>query len=391
MDISSSISNISTIIVAIVHITTLILLPLLSIRVFRNLHFLWTNQRLRVFQQDYPRVSVLVPARNEADNITACLESLVQQDYPNYEIYVLDDQSTDNTLEKIQQLAIKHPSIHILQGDSAPPPDWNGKSYACHRLSEQADGEWLLFTDADTWHTPQSIRLGIRQAQHLDIDLLSAMPRQITKTWSEWILVSFIMDFLPILGIDFKQMWRGQGSYAIANGQYLLVRQSAYHKLGGHNAIHHAMVDDFALANHFMQGNSTIAFVSGTSMLACRMYHQPKEVWQGFSKNIVLSLQTSKQWSVGSVALFVWCYISVLVLPYVIVIFHPEKWLALIAILWLMALRLTVGVVIRRPFIEATLTVFSALGVMLLGLYAISLKLRKQRILWKDRPYSTNQ
>lgn len=384
-------SAIVTVIVALVQLTSLILLPLLSIRVLRNLRFLSIVHHSIDFQEQYPRVSVLVPARNEADNITACLESLVAQDYPNYDIWVLDDQSTDNTLEKIQQLAIKYPSIHILQGDSAPQPDWNGKSYACHRLAEQAKGEWLLFTDADTLHTPQSIRLGVQQALHLNVDLLSAMPRQITSSWGEWVLVSFIMDFLPLLGIDLKQMWQGEGSHAIANGQYLLIRQSVYNLMGGHSAISSAMVDDFALATHFIQANRRIAFVNGTAMLACRMYHNIQEVWLGFSKNILMSLQTSKQWSIGSVALFAWCYVSVFVLPYVILILRPEKILALIAILWLMALRFMVGTVVRRPFTEATLTVFSALGVMLLGLNAISLKIRKQRILWKDRSYSTNQ
>jgi chlorobactene glucosyltransferase len=391
MDSSTILSNIIEIIVILAQLTTFILLPLLSIRVFRNLRFLWNNQYSSLYNQKYPRVSVLVPARNEADNITVCLESLANQDYPNYEIWVLDDQSTDNTLDLIQRLAVKYPLIHIVRGESAPPSDWNGKSYACHRLSEQADGEWLLFTDADTIHTTQSIRLGIQQAHHLTVDLLSAMPRQITKSWSEWILVSFIMDFLPMLGIDLKQMWRGQGSHGIANGQYLLIRQSVYQVVGGHTAISSAMVDDFALANTFLQGDKPITFVNGTSMLACRMYHNTKEVWQGFSKNIVLSLQTSKQWSIGSIALFAWGYVSLFVLPYLIFVFHPDKLLALIAISWLMALRLIVGFVIRRPVTEALLTLFSALGVMLLGLNAIWLKVRKQRILWKDRPYSSNQ
>ena len=342
-------------------------------------------------ENNYPRVSVLVPARNEADNISQCLDSLAQQDYSNYEICVLDDQSTDNTLEHIQILADQYPQIRVLHGKSSPPPDWNGKSYACHRLSEQAEGDWLLFTDADTVHTPQSIRQGIEQAMILDVDLLSAMPNQITKSWLERILVSFIMNFLPLLGIQLEDMWRGKGTHAIANGQYLLVRKSAYQAMGGHVAIQHALVDDFALANHFMVGGRRIAFVNGTSMLACRMYHNAGDVWRGFSKNIVLSLQTSQQWSLGLIALFAWCFVCLFVLPYFIFILYPHKLLALIAICWLIGLRLIVGVVMRRPLLEAFLTLFSAMGVMLLGLNAILLKLRKQNIIWKDRPYPTNQ
>ena len=383
-------SDLLHIFVTLIHITSLTLLSLLSIRVFRNLHFLRKIQASTIPQQQYPQVSVLVPARNEEGNIKTCLESLGQQEYPNYEIWVLDDQSTDNTLEQIQQISVRFPEIHILQGDSAPPPNWNGKSYACHRLSEQANGEWLLFTDADTLHTPQSIQLGIEQALHLNVDLLSVMPQQITKSWGERILVSFIMDFLPLLGINLQDMWRGQTSHAIANGQYLLIRKSAYEVMGGHTAISNAMVDDFALANHFRQGDRRIAFVNGTSILACRMYQNARDVWQGFSKNIVLSLEMTRQWSIASIILFAWGFVCLFVLPYLILMLYPYKLLAVIEILWLISFRLAVGFMMRRPPTEALLSVFSALGVMLLGLNAISLKIRGQRILWKERSYPTN-
>ena len=391
MDASNTLSNIVQMIVILVQVTSLVLLSLFTIRVFRNLYYLRQTQHSKATGQIYPRVSVLIPARNEADNITPCLESLLEQDYIDYEIIVLDDQSTDNTFEHIQQLAIKHPKIRILRGDSALPADWNGKSYACHRLAERADGDWLLFTDADTLHTPQSIRQGIEQALSLNVDLLSAMPYQITKSWSEQILVSFIMNFLPLLGINLRDMWRGQGTHAIANGQYLLIRQSAYQAMGGHTAIATAMVDDFALANHFLHGNQRIALINGSKMLSCRMYHNVNEVWKGFSKNIVLSLQSSQQWSVGLVILFAWSYVSLFVLPYVILMLHPDKWIALLAIIWVIGLRLIIGFATHRPLTEAFFIVFSAMGVMLLGLNAISLKARRQNIVWKDRPYPTHQ
>jgi chlorobactene glucosyltransferase len=376
--------------VLLIHATNLILLAFLSIRVVRNLRFLRGVRNLGNPQQDYPLVSILVPARNEGQNIKSCLESLVQQDYPNYEILVLDDQSTDNTLEQIQQLAGQHPVIQVLRGESAPPNGWNGKSYACHRLSEQADGEWLLFTDADTLHTAQSIRQGIQQALQLDVDLLSVMPYQITKSWSEWLMVSFIMDFLPLLGFDLRRLWQGNGQ-AVANGQYLLVRRETYQALGGHAAISHALVDDFALAQHFVKAKRRIAFVSGAAMLACRMYHNAGEVWRGFTKNILLSLQSTQQWGFGSILAFAWGYSSLFVMPYLIFVLYPYKLLALIGIVWLTLLRLIASFTARRSPAEALFTPLSAVGVMLLGLNAIALKWRQQRITWKERPYHINQ
>jgi hypothetical protein len=185
-------------------------------------------------------------------------------------------------------------------------------------------------------------------------------------------------------------MWRGQTSHAIVNGQYLLIRKSAYEMMGGHTAISNAMVDDFALANHFRQGDRRIAFVNGTSILACRMYQNAIDVWQGFSKNIVLSLEMTRQWSIASVILFAWGFVCLFVLPYLILMLYPYKLLALVEVIWLISLRLAVGFMMHRPPTEALLSVFSALGVMLLGLNAISLKIRGQRILWKERSYPTN-
>lgn len=384
------ISTILSVVVSLIHATSLILLSLLTVRLLRNLGYLRQVKAFRSAEQIQSRISVLVPARNEVDKIKLCLESLAQQDYPDYEILVLDDQSSDKTLEQIQQLARQFPQIHVLQGDSPPPPDWNGKSYACHRLAQQATGDWLLFTDADTVHSAHSIRLGMAQALHLNVDLLSAMPRQITKSWSEHLLVSFIMDFLPLVAVDLRAIWRGEGSNAIANGQYILIRKSAYVMMGGHSAIARALVDDFALATHFVQAKRPIAVVNGVSLLACRMYNNANDVWRGFSKNILLSLQAGKQWSLGAVMLFAWGFVSLFVLPYLIVIFYPDKSLALIEIIWLIGLRLLVAFVIRRPALESLFTAFSALGVMMLGLNAISLKLKRQPILWKERPYPTN-
>ena len=371
----------------LIHVTTLLLLVLLSIRLLRNLDFLrWVRQSAPV-QAEQPRVSVLVPARNEGRHIQQCIEALAQQAYPNYEILVLDDQSTDGTFQQLQQLAEVYPVLQLIRGDSAPPPGWNGKSYACQRLAQHASGEWLLFTDADTLHTPESIVQGIKQARWLDVDLLSAMPQQITNSWSERLLVSFIMDFLPLLGIDLRGLWQQRSSHAIANGQYMLVRAAVYHEVGGHAAVQSALVDDFALANHFVQNERRYALVNGTYLVACRMYRNAGEIWQGYSKNIVLSLQTAARWPWWSALLFAWGFVALFIWPYALLALQLSKGLALVEIGWLSVLRLSVGYEYRRPLAEAFFTPLSALGVMLLGLNALLLKYRQQPIRWKDRSY----
>jgi chlorobactene glucosyltransferase len=332
---------------------------------------------------------VLVPARNEARTIVSCIESLAAQDYPDFEVIALDDQSSDETGALLDELATRHTNLIVLHGSEEPPAGWNGKSYACQRLAEYASSEWLLFTDADTLHTPTSIAQGIAQAEGLNVDLLSAFPRQVTGSWSERVVVSFVLDFLPLVGLDLTALWRGD-SGASANGQYLLVRAAAYRAAGGHKAVPNALVDDFALAKHVRSNGYRIALVDGTSMLNCRMYHSAREVWDGFSKNILLALQSSsaekhpRWWGLA----FAWSYACVFVLPFYHLLFSDHKSLSLVEIGWLGVLRAIVNQRFARPWIEVATTPLAAWSVMAFGLNAWFRRACGRRIAWKGRDYS---
>ena len=215
------------------HLTALLTLAALTRRLWSNLRFLSEHQA-QVAPSAQPHVSLLVPARNESATIAPCVASLLCQDYSNFEIIVLDDASTDDTSFQLDRLADASPRLKVIQSAETPSDGWNGKSYACSRLADHATGEWLLFTDADTRHTPQSLARGIATALALDVDLLSVMPYQSTVTWSESLLVSFILDFLVLIGLDLRAIWRGDSRTIAANGQYLLARASSYRSLGGH-------------------------------------------------------------------------------------------------------------------------------------------------------------
>jgi chlorobactene glucosyltransferase len=256
------------------HLTPLAILPVLTYRLWSNLRFLrWARRGETNISASHSRVSVLIPARNEAASITACVDSLLHQDYANTEILVLDDHSTDGTSQKLDAMTRHYPQLKVIHAMDSLPAGWNGKSYACQRLAEHATGDWLLFTDADTEHLPHSIARGIGRASALNVDLLSVSTYQRTESWSESLLVSFIVDFLPLIGLDFSANRRGEANQVAANGQYLLVRASSYRAVGGHHAIVTALVDDFALAQRFKMSRYRIAFLNGTDMLRCRMYH----------------------------------------------------------------------------------------------------------------------
>jgi chlorobactene glucosyltransferase len=372
------------------HVTAVLLLSIFTHRLWLNLRFLRDTRRKTRLTETAPRVSVLVPARNEGGNIVSCMESLAYQDYPNYEIIVLDDQSSDETGALLDELAARHSNVTALHGSEDPPAGWNGKSYACQRLANQATGEWLLFTDADTHHKPSSIAQGVAQAQGLQVDLLSAFPSQITGSWSERVIVSFILDFLPLIALDLPGLWRGDSGSTAANGQYLLVRAATYRTIGGHKAIFDALVDDFALAKHVRSTGHKVALVDGTSMLSCRMYHNAREVWDGFSKNILLGLETSSAekrrwwWRL----LFAWGYACAFVLPFYNLLFASDKLLSLLEIGWLGTLRGIVNWHFARPLSEIASTPLAAWSVMAFGLGAVLRRRSGKYIRWKGRDYT---
>ncbi len=315
--------------------------------------------------------------------------SLANQNYPKFEIIALDDQSQDATGVLLDDLASRYPNLTVIHGCEDPPAGWNGKSYACQRLAARAPGDWLLFTDADTQHLPGSVAQGIAQAEALNVDLLSVFPRQITESWSERMVVSFIVDFLPLVSIDLFKLRHGRSGDIAVNGQYLLVRAATYRAVGGHQSVAAALVDDFALGRRFRESGYPIALVDGTSMVSCRMYHNAYEVWAGFLKNILLGMETtsggrrSLSWGI----IFAWGYACLFVLPFVRLLLPGRRWLPLVEIGWLALLRALVNRQFTRSTSEIAATPLAAWSVMVLGLTALIRRRRGINVRWKGRDY----
>jgi chlorobactene glucosyltransferase len=183
-----------------------------------------------------PLVSILIPARNEEDNIAICLESLKKQDYPNFEVLVLNDNSSDKTVSIVDKMVTEDGRVRLFQGESLPE-HWAGKPFACYQLAKQARGSWLLFVDADTIHAPNMLSSVMTQALRLKPALLSGFPRQITTSVPQKIAVPVI--YFIILSL-FPMWWlhrfkKPKPSMAI--GQFLLFPREEYWKLGGHKVV----------------------------------------------------------------------------------------------------------------------------------------------------------
>ncbi len=245
---------------------------------------------LRRFDQypratNWPRLSVLVPARNEARNIETCVTSLLAQDYPDYEVIVLDDHSTDDTPKILQKLSRDHSRLRVLKG--APLPEgWLGKHWACHQLYQASSGDLLLFTDADTRHAPDMLRASVSALLAEHADLVTAFPHEEVITWGEKLIVPFmgfgILTFLPLRLVQ-KLHW---ASLSVTIGQFMLFRRQAYERIGGFEAVRSEIVDDMSLGRNLIAAGGEWRFLDGTRHLSCRMYSGFWEAVDGFSKNI---------------------------------------------------------------------------------------------------------
>lgn len=273
---------------------------------------LCTFIRLRVPQKATtsdaePLVSILIPARNEEANIEACVRSLLNQQYQQLEILVLDDQSSDQTAAIVQRLiaglASHQPGrLRLLQGTTLPQ-GWIGKNFACHQLARQAQGEYILFTDADTIHQPTMVKAIVGQMQRLNVQLLTAQPEQILGSLGEQLIIPLlnftIMTLLPVALIYL----RPEPSLATGNGQMLCFQRGAYQEIGGHEAVKGRMLEDVLLARAIKAAGYRMAYVDALELIQCRMYHSFAEVWSGFSKNLFAFYNYSLPFALGALLL----------------------------------------------------------------------------------------
>ncbi len=262
----------------IVFVTVLLLIALSNLRFLRRLAD-WPSPRV------FPRVSILVPVRNEEHNVEPCLRSLFAQEYPDFEVLVLDDESTDGTAEALAALSGEDHRLRVLKGTPLPQ-GWVGKHWACFQLAQAAVGELLLFTDADTRHHPHALRDAVAALVAESGDVLSAIPREEAVSWAERLVVPIIpwsiLSFLP-LGLAHRLR---VPVLTAAIGQFMMFRRKAYEQVGGHGAFRDHTADDLALVRLMVAKGLVWRLVDGSQRVRCRMYQDARQVLEGFSKNL---------------------------------------------------------------------------------------------------------
>ena len=239
-----------------------------------------------------PRVSVLVPARNEARNLERLLPSLGAQTYGNLEILVLDDHSSDSTLDVIRRHARRDSRLVALEG-RALPHGWLGKPHACAQLSRAATGELLVFTDADTEWAPDALERLVAAFQATRADALCAWPEQVcsdplarlVQPLQQWSFLTFMpLAFVPVPWVTVA---------VAANGQLLAFRREAYARIGGHDGVRASVIEDMALARAVKRSGGRFALLNAHGAVRCEMYSSEQETWAGFAKNTFAAVGAS--------------------------------------------------------------------------------------------------
>lgn len=236
--------------------------------------------------QNVPEISVIVPARNEETNLPACLSSIVSQSGARFEVIVVDDESTDNT----RGIAGSFADVRLI----TPGPlrdGWSGKNNAVCAGARVSRGEWLLFTDADTVHRPGSLARSLAEAKRRHADLLSYSPEQEVKTF--WEKTAMPVIFAELASTYHPDSVSDPNSPAVAaNGQYILVRRTAYDAIRGHASIGNNLLEDVALARAMKRSGRRIFFRYGGDAVRTRMYRTFEQLREGWTKNLALLFQS---------------------------------------------------------------------------------------------------
>jgi glycosyltransferase involved in cell wall biosynthesis len=333
-------------------------------------------------------VSAIIPARNEEASIARAVESVAAQSEVG-EVIVVNDQSTDGTSAILAELASRIPKLKALTTGELPA-GWVGKNYAVSIGAASAQGDWLLFTDADTYHYPGSARRALADAVDHDAALISYSPEQEVETFWERALIPYVYCRLAAR-FSFARVNDPEQPEAAANGQYLLILRDVYRFVGGHASVAGEVLEDVALARRVKQAGYKIYFTAPIGVVRTRMYRIFRAMWEGWTKNLYLLMGGTYAVVVSAISAWLATMGSLLVCGLLFWRFGAAAWnLPAVLVAILVGAHLRYAVDLYRNLYPVSYIKYYMPGVCLYSaaLIASWWKNTQGTVVWKGRTYA---
>ncbi len=346
----------------------------------------------------FPKVSVILPARNEDQYIARCLDSLLAQDYPNFEIIAINDSSNDRTSEIIKAYAAN--DLRIVQIDApAKPEGWIGKNWACYQGYLKSRGDLLLFTDADTQHSPSTLSFAVRQLMLENLEALTAVPRLICNDfWTKAtlpVLATFLHTrFSPIRVNDPKT------KIGYFFGSFFIITRNTYETIGTHKGVRAELVEDGALGRKVKTCKFRMKMVRGEHQIDAVWARDLPTLWQGLRRFMVpVYYQDKADAYMMVLAVFFILFAPFVSLPYLSLASSVGN----ASFQILLGLQTSViALIIAATAVQCRMAIFEnpvyALAAPLSGalisfsfISAIADAKKKDAVSWRDRKYTVNQ
>ncbi len=330
----------------------------------------------KVSLRHHDLVSILIPARNEEANIIHLLQSLTRQDYQNYEVIVLDDDSTDSTFAICQQFAANHSRFKVVKGQ-ALAPGWLGKNFACYQLAQLAKGKYLLFLDADEQVYPALINSAVHRIKAKRLALLSLFTNQDMRTIGEKTVVP-LMHYLLLNLLPIRLIYLAKNpAFAAASGQFMLFDAGLYRKHQWHQQAKNRIVEDVEIMKLVKSENLPGESLLANGLISCRMYTSFQDAVNGFSKNFLAAFNYS-------VPGFI-CYLMLVIGGPMLVIstLNPQLIVMMCGLVLLTRIMISLSSG-QNAFYNSILHPFQMLSLLVVGILAIQNHLTKNTT-WKGR------
>lgn len=341
-----------------------------------------------------PSVGVIIPARNESENIEECLASLTKSRYPNFEIIVVDDCSEDGTAELARTVPPGNAKRLVVIDGEALPEGWLGKPWACQQGARATSAELLVFADADTTHGDRLLSRSITELQNEDADLLNVLGFQVMESFWECLVQPQIFLAVVFRHPDLERSARSsQWQDGVANGQFMLMPRTSYEAIGGHESVRDRVLEDLALAQTVKRHGRTFVIRMAMDDLTTQMYHSLGGLIAGWSRLIQMGSTQGQHlvslFGVVAVATFCFWVVPPLMLLSALLGFGGETLL-----IW-SALVCSLSVGIHAAFLHflgapAYYAVFYPLGSFVVLYIMIRSKVRASDVEWKGRRYTVS-